>query len=195
MTVTVGCVVARNYAEFLPGWFASVARLAKQPDEVVVVTDIDVLPNDVRRIQAPSGPFHWPEWHRALFDACETDYVSWVNADDRYEPHALTDWPSSDVVIYGNQFTTGSDDVASLLEVRYNHVPCGSPVRLEAYRRSPGFVDLMPYSDWGLWVGLAKTGATFARTGRVDYLYRTHPETPTAVEPTRSRIRAWAASL
>lgn len=195
MTVTAGCIVARNYQEWLPGWFDSVSRLITQPDEVVVVTDIDVLPEGVRRIQAPTTVFHWPTWHRTLFDACETDYVSWVNADDRYRPFALSDWPDADVVVFGNQYGTGNDDVESLLRIQYNHVPCGSPVRLDAYRRSPGFVDLMPYSDWALWVGLAKTGATFARTGRMDYHYRAHADTPTEIEPTRSRIRAWAQSL
>lgn len=200
-TITVGAVIARNYAQWLPGWLHCVDTLTRPPERVVLVTDITDLPDWVDRVLPPSPGFDWPTWHAELFDACDTDYVSWVNADDRYRHHALDDaddW-TADVVVFGNAWNghtwLGNADTESILRVGYNHVPCGSPVRLEAYRRSPGFVDLMPYSDWALWVGLAKTGATFHATGDVRYDYRWHADTPTETEPTRSRIKAWAASL
>jgi len=126
-----------------------------------------------------------------------------VNADDRYRPGALDgiDAWAEDVMVMGNAFLgqtwLGMPDRREIARVRFNCVPCGSPVRLDAYRRSPGFVDMMPFSDWALWVGLARTGATFARTGRIDYDYRWHADSfdPAVAEPTRLRILAWAASL
>ena len=197
--VTVGCVVADNYADFMPAWLRSVQSLARRPDEVVVVTDMDWMPDWVRTVHPPGPDFDWPAWHSTLFDACETDWCAWVNADDRYLPHALDEWPDwdVDVAILGNQIWLGHDDVESMARVDYNHVPCGSAFRLAAYRRAlpDGVPDFMPYSDWAMWAGLAKAGATFRCTDRVDYRYRVHPETPLALEPTRSLIRAWAAGL
>lgn len=200
-TITVGAVVAKNYESWLDGWLKSVESLERKPDEVVLVTDISIfdLPSWVLAYSPPTLEFDWVEWHRRLFDRCRTDYISWVNIDDRYLPHALngSDQWNTDVVCLGNTFGDvvwlGEPDPEKILSVEHNCVPCGSAVALDAYRLSPGFKDFMPFSDWALWVGLALSGATFSRTGRVDYTYRWHADSysPEEAEPTRLRIKEW----
>lgn len=208
--MTVGAVIARNYAEFLPGWLASVGSLHVTPAEVVLVTDIADVPSWVRVVAPPTREFRWADWHNALFETAATEYVSWVNADDRYRPEALDrvdDW-STDVIGFNARIVgrPGDADPARFLAVpdanairrgEATLIPCGSPVRRSAWADVDGFDQrFYPGTDLAFWTVLAATGHTFSAYPHVlHYDYRWHPDTPVDYDHLRPAIREHASTL
>lgn len=206
MSIAAGIIVNGAYAEHLPGWLASVEALRHRPDEVVAVTDLPrkTFPSWVRTVRPPQRAFDWCAWRNLLADAVDADWLAWVDVDDRYRPHALDGCESwtADVVAFGMSFAA-ADGVQrewrphavreAIAEGETNHVPNGSPVRVElarAVRWQPRF---WPFSDWGFWVQAAHAGASFAWTGRIDFDYRWHADTPVDPELVRAEIAAWKA--
>ena len=209
--MTVGVVtVCFSYFDHLRAWAASVAALDPKPDKVVIVTGdpakslahLAGVGLGLFTLVRADAPFGFADWFNTGIAACDTDWVAWIGCDDTYRPSALAGVAESDadVVVFGMEYDHGRQwrsvpTAASILEVTSNEVPCGSPFRRSLWERQPLNVALTPYEDWALWVGLAHAGATFASTGRIDFDYRTHDDTPSALEPTRTRIAEWLTGL
>lgn len=201
---TVGVIaVCWTYDEYVPAWAESIKNLTTQPDKVVLIckTATEQLPIDVTVIVCEE-PFSFGGWLNLAIDACDTDWISWVCVDDTYRPCALDGIADSgaDVVAFGMELSKGGTwmptvSTESVLQVTGNLVPCGSPFRRRLWERVPFQPQLGPYEDWALWVGFARIGATFATTGRIDFDYRWHEDTPTELEPLRTHIMNWMEGL
>lgn len=206
--MTVGVIVpVGTYEDFLPGWVASVEALERKPDRIVVcamnpVKARDYLDTDldVEVIKGP-GEWHFGNYLNHAVTHCDTDWITWIGADDRYLPHALNylDDADFDVVMFGMR---SNDLVWCGGEFRnamfYNPVPCGSPFRRWIWEKIPFQSSLTPFEDWGFWVGAQHLGARAAKTNQVDFLYATHYRQVSydvnAAEHAY-RIRQWAATL
>lgn len=205
MTIGVVTVASDAYAHHLPGWAASVAALTTQPDQIVIgAQSVPVgLPLGTYTYVPLPGEFDFADWYNRVVEACDTDWIAWIGSDDRYRPHALDgiERDDADVVAFGLQYDTGQvwipGDVTAhdVLGMRANLIPCGSPIRREAWLQTPMLSRFGPLSDWQLWAGVAACGARFAATNRidVDYAYAGHHAPPD--EPTRSLISDWLQSL
>jgi hypothetical protein len=201
---TVGVIaVCWTYDDYISAWADSVKNLTTKPDKVVLVckTPPKSLPFKATVI-ACSEPFSFGAWLNIAIEACQTDWISWVCIDDTYRPCALDDVAdcTADVLAFGMQLSTGTTWMPSptrdaVLRMDSNLVPCGSPFRRRLWERMPFVPELTPYEDWALWVGFAHIGATFAATGHLNFDYRYHDDTPTALEPTRSKIMEWMSGL
>jgi hypothetical protein len=201
---TIGVIaVCWTYDDYIPAWAESIKNLTTQPDKVILVckTAPEQLPIDVTVIVCDE-PFTFGGWLNLAVAACDTDWIVWVGMDDTYRPCALDGIADSeaDVMAYGMALSTGGTRMpaatnAAVLQVAGNEVPCGSPFRRRLWERVPFQPQLGPYEDWALWVGFAHIGAVFENTGRIDFDYRWHDDTPTALEPLRSRIIEWVRGL
>lgn len=196
-----------DYWDWLPGWAQSVAALDTRPDDVVIVAGDPARAvgatathlSHARVVAAPSGEFQFASWLNAGVEACAADWVAWIGVDDRYRPTALDgldDMPA-DVAVFGMRAgtwdSTTAPTIRELTAIDSNSVPCGSPFRRWLWERTPFQPHLAPFEDWAFYVGAAFNGGRFAPTGRIDFDYRMHDDTYTAMEPTRTRIREWAA--
>lgn len=205
---TIGVITTCfSYDEYVPEWAASVAALERQPDQVVLVSrtphQLD-LPG--YRNVVLDTPWLFADWLNAGFDACPTDWVTWIGVDDAYLSHALTGWErrKAGCVPFGLEFFDGSyqlvwegvsaDDV---LHMRHgNQMPCGSPIRREYWAALPFQAQFTPYEDWAMAVGLASQGTWFEPTGRIDFRYRVHPaQNHPPLEPYAQAIAQWRDSL
>lgn len=206
VTVSVIGACAPNYYDHLPGWLASVDALQRRPDDVVVCAPEGApLPSWVRRVEPPMLGWAWAPWHNAAAFASTGEYVAHIGIDDRYYPHALDgcDAWTADVVVFGMDYDDSPGvfgawipDVATIAAGAHDYVPCGSPIRRAMFDRLGGWQDhLFPAIDWALWVGAARLGGTFERTGRIDFWYRAHDLTPQVSEAHRLAMLSWAASL
>lgn len=209
---TIGVVTTcHTYLHHLASWCGFVRNLNTAPDKVVIAaTDVEAV-TAITAQELPSAeviqgapPFGLGAYLNTAIAACETDWIAWIGADDRYRAHALDGlrFANADVVAMGMQFAQGGawhpTPVApsAVLGVRENFVPCGSPFRRSLWEQIPFQPDLAPFEDWALWVGFAHLGATFASSGRIDFDYGQHPDQIVPdMEPTRSRIAEWAKGL
>ena len=206
MKVSIIGACAPNYYDHLPGWLASIEALERPADEVVVCAPEGApLPDWVRRVDPPRDTWAWAPGHNAAAFAATGDYIAHIGIDDRYYPHALTgcgDW-TADVVVFGMDYDDSPGvfgawipPASVIASGDHDYVPCGSPIRRSMFRLVGGWVDaLFPAIDWALWVGAAHLGATFERTGRIDFWYRAHDLTPQVTEEHRLAMLAWRDSL
>lgn len=204
-TVGVVTVCSDAYREWLVPWAESVAGLNRRPDRVVVACESapPPLPVDVQPVIMGS-PFDFPDWLNAAIDACDTDWIAWIGVDDTYLPHALDtlDATGADVVCLGARYQRDGDTVQWIepttteivLAARQNHIACGSPFRRRLWERYPFQPHLQPWADWGFWISCAAQGAVFEHTGRVDFEYRWHADTPTVDPVADEAVRAWAST-
>jgi hypothetical protein len=200
---TVGIVaVCYSYDEYILGWAESIKNLTTAPDKIVLVcaTAPSELPIDVD-VRVSDEPFTFGGWLNLAVDACDTDWIVWVCVDDLYRPNALDGIAerTEDVIAFGMESSLGVwlpvVSPESILEMNANLIPCGSPFRRSLWERLPFQPQHGPYEDWALWVGFAAIGATFGTSGRIDFDYRWHDDTPTALEPLRTQISNWIRSL
>ena len=201
-TVGVVTVCSDAYREWLIPWAESVAGLNRRPDRVVVACESapPPLPVDVQPVIMGSPFDDFPDWLNAAIEACDTDWIAWIGVDDTYRPHALDtlDGSAADVVCFGMRYDHGiwvePVTAATVLTAQRNHIPCGSPFRRRLWDAIPFQPHLHPFADWGFWISCAAQGATFEHTGRVDFDYRWHADTPTRDTAAEEAIRAWAST-
>jgi hypothetical protein len=209
---TIGVVTTcHTYTKFLPAWAGSVRNLNTQPDRIVIAaTKPEEVTNAIGTgledytVVRGDEPFTLGGYLNAAVAACDTDWIVWIGADDRYRGHALDGlrFAQADVVAMGMQFGRGGFwhphgfTAADVLAVNDNFVPCGSAFRRRLWEQIPFQPQLAPFEDWALWVGFAHLGATFTNTGRIDFDYGQHADQiQPPKEPTRSRIAEWAKGL
>lgn len=193
VAVVTSCT-GQRYWRFLPEWAAAVAALTRKPDQVVVVTDADSEIRD--QASAVLRGIRWvrprtvPQVHRAVvvndaIEATVTEWVSKADVDDVLLPHALDgiDDCDADVFAFGYRYNNRDHVIAGItaaqvLRCDSNPLSSVSPFRRWLWERHR-FDDCL-YDDWAFWLRAAANGATFAGTGRVDYVYRIHEHQATA---------------
>jgi hypothetical protein len=202
---TIGIVTAcHTYERFLPAWMQSVKGLHRQPDRVVIAAtnparvvlalSDESYPTDYRVVNAPQ-PFKWGDTLNAAIEACDTDWIVWIGADDTFLPHALDGWETStyDIVCFGLQ--TSKHGYARTISAplsraivcdtdNRNQIPCGSPFKRRIWERTPfDSANFSPYEDWAFAYQTVFRGATVGTTGRVDYTYTIHDGQVSATAP------------
>jgi len=211
---TIGIVtvaMADLYRQFLPEWAASVAALNRQPDDVRIVVDqidddlwaeiLGLLPH--AKLVKSTG--EWKHHAQVLANDAiaqmETDWVSRLDADDLILPHAFDrlDEVTADVYAFGISINYEQDCPAmpvSTATVRHessNYLCSASPFRRSVWVANGGFVDAV-YQDWIFWRQAAARDATFAASGTVDYIWRSHDAQVSAHcddEAERRRVLEW----
>lgn len=205
---TIGVVTTvGSYEKHLPQWCAGVRGLQRQPDKVVIAAH---NPDAVRAVTATELPgavivpvadeFALGRYLNRAIEECETDWIAWIGADDRYKPCALNgvEFIAEDIYIYGMQLQGGGAWHGSHISqaLAHNPAPCGSPFRRWIWEAIPFQEHLAPFEDWAFWVGAQSLGATSKQTGRIDFHYAQHPDQIVPPqEPTATRIREWALTL
>ena len=206
---TIGVITTcHTYRHWMPEWGASVATLHRQPDKVVVASTDE--PGDIgceHEWVKPRCEWSWPMYLNTAVEACDTDWIVWIGADDTFLPHALDGWADLpvDVVSFGladmdgawtlvREAPSGADVYDA---VHGNMIGCDSPFRRWLWEGVPFETEVSwPFNDWAFWISCAWQGAVFGATGRKDFLYRTHPDQVRIPdEPTLSRIKVWRDHL
>jgi hypothetical protein len=212
-----------TYEHHLPGWCASVRNLNTKPDNIVIAAH---HPKKVKRILktenitatviAVNEEFQLPRYldgqtitvketfllshylNRAIA-ACDTDWIAWIGADDRYRPHALDGLNNLDADILQFGIQIGGDGKwygGKMSEcAQYNPVACGSPFRRWIWEQRPFQEHLFPYEDWGFWISAHHLGARARMTGRIDYDYTVHSEQWQQSPDATTAIRNWVKQL
>ena len=203
---TVGIITTvYSYERFLFDWSKSIRALERQPDKIVVAAHNAKKVVDILAVELPqaivvpiSEDFTFSNYLNQAVEACDTDWVAWVGADDRYRPTAFNgiDDCTADIFAFGMRYSDGrvwvyNNDFHHCLN--HNPVTCGSPFRRWIWEQLPFQSYLSPFEDWAFWVGAYKLQAKIQGTNRVDFDYTCHPDqTHPPQEPTASNIRAWA---
>jgi hypothetical protein len=192
VTVAVVTVaVGEKYQQFLPDWAFAISQLNTRPDEIIIIGD--PIPDEIcLRIDAQIRDWTWIHGTRAWThhpqvmanDAiafARSDWICKMDADDMIFPHALDhlkdltcDVSMFGISVNGERHVTPPPVTAhEILACPHNLLFAGSPFRRDLWERTPGFQDMI-YDDWAFWRSCARAGATFQRTGTIDYLYRLH---------------------
>ena len=202
----ISCLYGRTHDRFLWEWLAAVRKLDPAPVEVIVATDRyrHITDGALEVFRRRNDGSRYPQafyLNRAL-DEVETDWVWIHDIDDLAFPDALEGvedvdadvfqmgYERSDGVVYLPPTLSAEDVLASLR----NPFVAGSCVRTAALRAVGGFPDIA-LQDWGLWLQLARAGATFAASDRPRFHYRRHGATRGARELTLAEREAHMAEM
>ena len=180
MTVTVvSCLYGEGYDRFVPAWLASVRALNRQPDEIIIGSDIDRRLDGVRFVSAPCSWRYPQAFHlQQAFEAASPGWVWHLDIDDVALPDALDGledvaadvWQMGYLRADGLRYTPPHLTAAEYLAQQGNPFVGTSAVRTEAFARCGGYPDIA-FEDWGLWRSMARTGATFESSGRIHFRY------------------------
>ena len=138
---TVGIVTTVwSYEEYLPGWCKSIRALERQPDKVVVAAHnaenvVSIMASELpQAIVVPvEEEFTLAHYLNKAVEVCDTDWVGWIGADDRYRPTAFNgiDECKSDIISFGMKYSDNGREWHYGNDLHncffYNPVPCGSP--------------------------------------------------------------------
>jgi hypothetical protein len=178
MALTVAVVSAiygDDYDCFVYDWQKSIKRLNRAPDEVVLHRGF------------AHGELH--PWGRIMNEAIAettTDWIFPLGVDDMVLPDGLDgiDEVESDVWLMGYEHLGGARKVRTFIPTALpnddylasarNVYPGLSCFRRSAWERVGGY-PIISHEDWGFWRRLARAGATFSASGRVQTIYRDHP--------------------
>lgn len=195
MSVTVvSCVYGKNgFGAFIPRWIEAVDKLDPAPDRVIVASDeMYMVPGDVDILRLRCT-WQYPQAYylAAAIRLVDTDWVWVVDMDDYAMVDGLAgiDEVAADVWQMGMKTSSGEVYVPpqltadEYLALDHNPFVAGSAFRVDAYRRAGGYRDVA-IQDWGLWLALAASNASFQSSGRTHYHYMRHPLTRSETETT-----------
>ena len=167
------------YQGFLPGWFE--ACLATGADRIVLVSDrYQDVPRGVKlHVVDPPSKVGAPFFLNQAVQVLGTDWCWNMDIDDLICSDSVDQmrFVDADVWCAGMRTTEGSVYIPRgmsaerILESDRNYMNAGSAFRREVFEEAGGYPNVRLY-DWGLWRRLARIGASFVCSGRVDYLYR-----------------------
>jgi hypothetical protein len=165
------------FAQYCEPWWNAIKATSRKPDKVVIchwvpdtagITSVpDWMPHeDVVTVGFPNGTTTAEMLNGAIAN-CGTDWIMFIGLDDEILPDALkqvdeADAAGVDILSTGVRFTNGGDwfgswDVSVLRD--RPPLPSNCPMRVRTLLEIGGFAE-MKYHDWGMWVKLAKHGAT-----------------------------------
>jgi hypothetical protein len=179
----ISCLYGDSFEKFARRWWRAIRALDPCPAHVILSTEAD---------HGPSLWTHPEPWYLNIaWRLAHTEWVWVVNLDDLVLPDALVGLEECDADVWLTGFER-DDGVIHISEPMSNDAylasssngyAAGSAIRRSALERVGGFRDA-GFQDWDLWRRLAAAGATFATSGRVNYLYSQHDQTRTNLELT-----------
>lgn len=198
-----------TYGKYLPDWVDSIADQELVPD---VVTIVDAGADDLGPARAALEEVDLPwqivkadsyrygtmgEVRNRGVDATKTAWVTHLDADDTFLPHALSDADRigrrAHVVSMGairDGRTILFPGVSRRSILMGNHGALSpSPFRRYLWEKRP----YLTRNDWiesALWVGFAHLGARFAPTRRPGFVYRTHVDSHSATLTPQEKAEA-----
>jgi glycosyltransferase involved in cell wall biosynthesis len=188
----VSCIYGDRYDGFVDEWAAAIAALDPQPDEVIVASDRDREISGARVVVSACEWTHPQAWHlKDAIDYAGGDWAWIVDIDDLAFPDALEGIEQVDASVWqmgflrsdGEVYTPPQLTAKQFLRQRKCVFTAGSAIRLTEFWRCGGLSDVA-LQDWALWRRMARHDSTFKASGRVQYLYRRHPETRGELELT-----------
>jgi hypothetical protein len=185
---TIGIVTTvwgDRYTRFIPNWWAAVATLERQPDEVTIVTD--AINEEAIRANAPSNLLDVlnivivpnPEelefndfWDKA-YRSCNQKWMVTCCIDDVFLAKALNaideaDAAEAELVIDGcimaphNSIWNGYWNPAEIFNTIT--LPGNAPMTKDLYERVGGFDRDIYWSDWAFYMKAAKAGVKVYQT-------------------------------
>lgn len=177
-----------GYSQFLPQWFAGVASLERDIDEIVVVCDEANLPAVMSacpdfgkvRIKVENHPGYSEYWNRAI-ELCTSDWLGICNADDYFLPQALNEIGQAYLegcnLLCDNLLHKRSGNRQSarwepeLLDTQFNLMGA-NPMTKRLWEAAGGFPAGVRFADWGLALRMRKTGLVkpfYTTTNRIVY--------------------------
>ena len=161
-----------GYGEFLDRWLEGVHGLARQPDEIVLVTDEQnyglrtKLETDMQLQTHYLKAQDYRLWDYAIRQAT-SDWIAICNVDDVFLPHALDTIDQADregynllidslVVKQTGHVWRGYWD-AGMIPYRFT-MPGAEPMRKDLYIEAGGFDYKFQYPDWALAVKMVAKG-------------------------------------
>jgi hypothetical protein len=173
--------------------------LAEAAASVAAQTYGGTVVHAVRRDRFRRGP---ARTRNALLTGARTTWVAFLDDDDVLLPHHLellvAEGERTDADVVGSQYRIEGDDAIhghSEFDAdemrRGNYLPITVVARTDAVLKAGGFDPRDRYEDWGLWVRMLDTGATFTIVPEVTWVVRHRGDNRTFAErPTnRERVR------
>lgn len=177
-------VWGQGYAQFFERWQSGVETLARQPDEIVIVTDEanrDIV--DGYRLDVALQTHYLKAQDYRLWDyairQCSSDWVAICNIDDVFLPNALDQIDEADEaganllvdslrVKQTNHLWSGYWD-ANTIPHRFT-MPGAEPMRKDLYIAAGGYDYNYRFPDWALAVNMVSKSIAkpfMARTERI----------------------------
>lgn len=163
-----------GYSSFLPQWWEGVRSLETKPDEIIIVTDDKNFPavaasvpdwGDVRLIKENLNSYA-EYWNKAI-SLCGGKWIALCNVDDYFLPRGLNSIPEAEKrgknLVCDAIRTKGSDHVQQTIwnpdALNYEFELGGAnPMTKALWQASGGFPEGIRFADWGLALGMRKTG-------------------------------------
>jgi len=176
-----------GYARFLPRWWEGVQSLKRQPNEVVIITDLDnydAALNSVPEgysalIEVLDGREYCDYWNKAI-ETCKSDWVAICNVDDRFLEDALSDIDDADRAGC-NLITDSIQDLVGgeIHKSKWNGRDVGhtwemvgaEPMKRDLFIRAGGFEPGHRFADWALAMKAYLVGVNAYDTDTVRILY------------------------
>ncbi len=180
--VSIAAVTAAygDFVRFVPAW--EEAMYALGCDEVLVLTDAAYDP-DTWSHSAWKNPCAY--YFQQIASEARSDWIWPLGVDDMPVSDALDGLGDVDADVWQMGYQQSSDGVVCIppqrtagefLASRFNYFVGGSPYRREMFERCGGYPDIV-FEDWGLWRRMARHGARFESSGRVNFHYIRHDKT------------------
>ena len=202
----ISCLYGRTHDRFLWEWLSAVRQLDPAPAEVIIATDRyrHITDGALEVFRRHNDGTRYPQafYLNKALEQVETEWVWIHDIDDLAFPDALEGLDDVDADVFQMGYLRSDGLVylppelaaAEVLASPRNPFVAGSCVRTEALRAVGGFPDIA-FQDWGLWLQLARAGATFAASDRPRFHYRRHGSTRGACELTLAERAAHTAEM
>lgn len=186
IAVVASCV-NEPYHHFIDRWKQSIGKLERQPDEVIIATDLvnEVTQSDDCKLVPIENVPKSGNWTVAVNDAITHTYSDWIckiDIDDLVLPHALNKIDScrADIYCFGIEIDGQARfaEPEGLLEQPDPKIFSNSAYRRWVWEKNP-YQDIF-CEDALFWYLAAHENATFAASERVDYIYGRHSNQITA---------------
>ena len=162
-----------RYNHFIPQWWNGVRLLERQPDEIVLVSDSDLLLGSVpdwvdvpvKRVRATCEDF--AGWWNTAIGLCSSDWFAICNVDDYFLPAGLNQVDEADAA--GANFLVDSLRVRQTGEIwsgvwdpvtipeRFT-MPGAEPMRKDLFDAAGGYREGFRFVDWALMVDVVALG-------------------------------------
>lgn len=198
-----------TYGRYLPDWVDSIAEQQLVPDVVTIVDagadDLGPAREALEETDLPwqiikADPYRYGtmgEVRNRAVDATNTTWVTHLDADDMFLPHALSDAEKftrrADVVSMGavrGGRTILFPRVSRRSILRGIHGALSpSPFKRSLWKQQP-YITSNDWIESALWVGFAHLGARFLSTRRAGFVYREHEDSHSSTLTPQEKAQA-----
>jgi hypothetical protein len=208
----VSAIWGDRYGQFLHRWWDSVQALERQPDQVVVITDLRnfelvhstkpfayKIPTKVLALHNEST---FNEYWDLAFRECEMEWIATCCIDDVFLPEALNDIDRADaegceLIADGVRFS----DQPRIWKGYWNPqemfssmtMPGAAPMKKVMYERIGGFPREIYWSDWGFYILCAKADVKVFQSDLIRIIFdEGHRHKTQSGEQLEPSVRAFA---